>query len=56
MIYEITLRIRDGAADPDPQGLKELLAADFEIFGNVRILSVRALPEEGPRQMKIGGV
>lgn len=56
MTYEITLRIRDGAADPDPQGLKELLAADFEKYGNVRVLTVRALPEEQPRQMKIGGL
>lgn len=56
MTYEITIRIRDGAADPDPQGLKELLAADFEKFGNVRILSVRALPEDQPRQLKIGGL
>ena len=56
MIYEITLRIRDGATDPDPQGLKELLAADFEKFGNVHVLTVRALPEDQPRQLKIGGL
>lgn len=56
MTYEITIRIRDTAADPDPQGLKELLAADFEKYGNVHILSVRALPEDQPRQMKIGGL
>lgn len=56
MTYEITLRIRDGAADPDPQGLKELLTADFEKFGNVCVLSVRALLEDQPRQLKIGGV
>lgn len=56
MTYEITLRIRDGAAGPDPQGLKELLAADFEKFGNVHVLTVRALPEDQPRQLKIGGL
>lgn len=62
MTYEITLRIRDWAEDPDPQGLTELLAAEFEKFGSVvfldnrvQILKIQALPEEEPRQMKIGG-
>lgn len=50
MTVDITLRIRDAAGDL--QGLKELLAADFEKYGNVTVTAVRQLPEED-RQLKM---
>lgn len=52
--YEITLRVRDYTLPPDPQGLKELIAQDFEKYGNVRVVEVRMLGGAW-NQMTIGG-
>ena len=49
-MLEIVVRL-DVPIGTDPQGIKELLAMDFEKYGNVRIVSVTEVDK--PEQLSL---